>query len=46
LGGLDRLIIQELIKEVAQTQQVDSSAKKQFKGISSSQFNEYHMAVT
>ncbi|KAJ3410767.1 Subunit of heteropentameric Replication factor C (RF-C) [Chytridiales sp. JEL 0842] len=31
LGGLDRLIIQELIKEVAQTQQVDASAKKQFK---------------
>ncbi|KAI9341925.1 P-loop containing nucleoside triphosphate hydrolase protein [Obelidium mucronatum] len=31
VGMYDRLVIQELIKEVAQTQQVDSSAKRAFK---------------
>ncbi|KAJ3094247.1 Subunit of heteropentameric Replication factor C (RF-C) [Physocladia obscura] len=31
VGTQDRLVIQELIKEVAQTQQVDTSAKKAFK---------------
>ncbi|ORY30501.1 P-loop containing nucleoside triphosphate hydrolase protein [Rhizoclosmatium globosum] len=31
VGSNDRLVIQELIKEVAQTQQVDSSAKRSFK---------------
>ncbi|EGF82269.1 hypothetical protein BATDEDRAFT_16167 [Batrachochytrium dendrobatidis JAM81] len=31
VGIYDRIIVQELIKEVAQTQQLDSSAKKQFK---------------
>ncbi|KAI8831608.1 P-loop containing nucleoside triphosphate hydrolase protein [Chytriomyces cf. hyalinus JEL632] len=31
VGSQDRLVIQELIKEVAQTQQVDSSAKRAFK---------------
>ena len=29
----DRIVIQELIKEIAQTQQVDFNAKKSFKGI-------------
>ncbi|KAJ3357120.1 Subunit of heteropentameric Replication factor C (RF-C) [Entophlyctis luteolus] len=32
VGMQDRLVVQELIKEVAQTQQVDASAKKSFKG--------------
>ncbi|KAI8622567.1 replication factor C 3 [Chytriomyces sp. MP71] len=31
VGSQDRLVIQELIKEVAQTQQVDSAAKRSFK---------------
>ncbi|KAA8910336.1 hypothetical protein TRICI_004134 [Trichomonascus ciferrii] len=31
MGNQDRLIIQDLLKEVAQTQQVDVSAKKKFK---------------
>ncbi|KAJ1344210.1 hypothetical protein BSLG_001350 [Batrachochytrium salamandrivorans] len=31
VGIYDRIIVQELIKEVAQTQQLDSGAKKQFK---------------
>ncbi|KAK9474564.1 P-loop containing nucleoside triphosphate hydrolase protein [Dipodascopsis tothii] len=31
MGNNDRVIIQELLKEVAQTQQVDLSAKKRFK---------------
>ncbi|KAL9054669.1 MAG: hypothetical protein Q9162_004035 [Coniocarpon cinnabarinum] len=31
VGNLDRVIITELLKEVAQTQQVDSSAKQRFK---------------
>jgi replication factor C subunit 3/5 len=32
-GNYDRLVIQEIIKEIAQTQQVDLSAKQRFKGI-------------
>ncbi len=32
VGMYDRLVIQDLIKEAAQTQQVDSSAKRHFKG--------------
>ena len=31
MGNLDRVIITELLKEVAQTQQVDSSARQRFK---------------
>ncbi|KAI9207139.1 P-loop containing nucleoside triphosphate hydrolase protein [Polychytrium aggregatum] len=31
VGMYDRIVIQDLIKEVAQTQQVDSSAKRKFK---------------
>ncbi|KAI9366101.1 P-loop containing nucleoside triphosphate hydrolase protein [Zopfochytrium polystomum] len=31
VGSYDRLVIQDLIKEVAQTQQVDASARRQFK---------------
>lgn len=31
-GSFDRVVIQELLKEIAQTQQVDLSAKQRFKG--------------
>ena len=31
-GSYDRLVIQELLKEIAQTQQVDLNAKQRFKG--------------
>ena len=31
-GSYDRIVIQELLKEIAQTQQVDLSAKQRFKG--------------
>ena len=31
-GNYDRLVIQELLKEIAQTQQVDLNAKQRFKG--------------
>lgn len=31
-GTYDRVVIQELLKEIAQTQQVDLSAKQRFKG--------------
>lgn len=31
-GSYDRVVIQELLKEIAQTQQVDLSAKQRFKG--------------
>lgn len=33
VGMYDRVVIQDLIKEVAQTQQIDASAKRSFKGI-------------
>ena len=33
VGMYDRIVIQELIKEIAQTQQVDINARKSFKGI-------------
>ncbi|KAI8848692.1 replication factor C subunit 5 [Chytridium lagenaria] len=32
LGSYDRIVIQDLIKEIAQTQQVDTSARRPFKG--------------
>lgn len=32
VGNYDRVVIQDLLKEVAQTQQVDASAQKRFKG--------------
>lgn len=32
VGMYDRVVIQDLIKETAQTQQVDSNAKRSFKG--------------
>jgi len=32
-GNYDRVVIQELLKEIAQTQQVDIGAKQRFKGI-------------
>ena len=31
-GNYDRIVIQELLKEIAQTQQVDMNAKQRFKG--------------
>lgn len=31
-GNYDRIVIQELLKEIAQTQQVDLNAKQRFKG--------------
>jgi replication factor C subunit 3/5 len=31
-GNYDRVVIQELLKEIAQTQQVDVGAKQRFKG--------------
>ena len=36
VGMYDRLIVQELIKEIAQTQQVDVNAPRAFKGTVSS----------
>lgn len=38
VGMYDRIVIQELIKEIAQTQQVDANAKKTFKGIIKSKY--------
>jgi len=32
LGMYDRVIVQDVIKGIAQTQQIDSNAKHQFKG--------------
>lgn len=32
VGIYDRVVIQEILKEIAQTQQVDISAKQRFKG--------------
>lgn len=32
-GNYDRVVIQELLKEIAQTQQVDLNAKQRFKGL-------------
>lgn len=32
VGNYDRVVIQELLKDIAQTQQVDTSAKHRFKG--------------
>jgi hypothetical protein len=32
VGQYDRIVIQEIIKEIAQTQQVDLNAKQKFKG--------------
>ena len=34
VGNYDRVVIQEILKEIAQTQQVDLSAKQRFKGAS------------
>jgi replication factor C subunit 3/5 len=34
VGNYDRVVIQEILKEIAQTQQVDVSAKQRFKGAS------------
>lgn len=31
-GSYDRLVIQDILKEIAQTQQVDQNAKHKFKG--------------
>lgn len=32
LGMYDRVIVQDVIKSIAQTQQIDANAKHQFKG--------------
>ncbi len=32
VGNYDRVVIQELLKEIAQTQQVDINARHRFKG--------------
>ena len=32
-GSYDRLVVQEILKEIAQTQQVDLNAKQRFKGL-------------
>ena len=32
VGQYDRIIIQDILKEIAQTQQVDANAKHRFKG--------------
>ena len=32
MGIYDRVVIQEILKEIAQTQQVDLNAKQKFKG--------------
>lgn len=37
VGIYDRVVIQDILKEIAQTQQVDLSAKQRFKGALSSQ---------
>ena len=34
VGNYDRVVIQDLLKEIAQTQQVDLNAKQRFKGVS------------
>jgi replication factor C subunit 3/5 len=34
VGMYDRVVIQEILKEIAQTQQVDLAAKQRFKGMS------------
>lgn len=31
-GGYDRIIIQDILKDIAQTQQVDANARHRFKG--------------
>jgi replication factor C subunit 3/5 len=34
VGSYDRVVIQDILKEIAQTQQVDLNAKQRFKGMS------------
>lgn len=38
VGNYDRVVIQELLKEIAQTQQVDLNARQRFKGTSPNPF--------
>ena len=40
VGNYDRVVIQELLKEIAQTQQVDMNARHRFKGA----FRRFHRA--
>lgn len=35
VGQYDRVVIQDILKEIAQTQQIDTNAKQKFKGKSS-----------
>lgn len=39
VGMYDRVVIQDILKEIAQTQQVDLNAKQRFKGELSVSFN-------
>ena len=41
VGNYDRVVIQELIKEIAQTQQVDINARHKFKGMLLPNFASY-----
>lgn len=34
VGNNDRIVVQEMIKEIAQTQQIDQNAARRFKGVS------------
>ena len=42
-GNYDRVVIQELLKEIAQTQQVDLNAKQRFKGWSNAALQSHQL---
>lgn len=43
VGNFDRVVIQEILKEIAQTQQVDLNAKQRFKGRCPTFPSSYHL---
>lgn len=45
-GNYDRVVIQELLKEIAQTQQVDLNAKQRFKGALARQLANRNRLIT
>ena len=45
VGNFDRVVIQDLLKEIAQTQQVDLNAKQRFKGTSGSNLRLWALPV-